>query len=81
VHQSTVLTGFLLIICSIVSLVGIFQLDQLIGLAIYSNDFSVNLIETWQVGLIGAGIWGVSEFVRTIKKLKNTPSTANNKTN
>ncbi|MEZ9197685.1 hypothetical protein [Shewanella sp. 10N.286.54.B9] len=72
-HQSNFSKWALLVFCSIVSLVGIFQFGQLIGLAIFSSDFSVNSIQVWQVGLIGSGIWGGSEFVRTIKKLKASP--------
>jgi hypothetical protein len=73
VHQSSFSKWFLLAICLIVSLAGIFQIGKLIGLAIYSNDFGVNSIEIWQIGLISSGVWGISEFVRTIKKLKVSP--------
>ena len=72
-HQSSFSKWFLLAIFLIVSLAGIFQIGKLIGLAIYSNDFGVNSIEIWQIGLISSGVWGISEFVRTIKKLKVSP--------
>ncbi|MDO6642120.1 hypothetical protein Q4557_19400 [Shewanella sp. 5_MG-2023] len=72
-HQSNFSTWVLLAICLIATLAGIFQIGKLIGLAIYSNSFSVNSIEIWQVGLISSGIWGVFEFVRTMKKLKTSP--------
>ena len=72
-HQSKFLKWVLLAICLIATLVGIFHIGKLVGLAIYSNDFSVNSIEIWQVGLISSGIWGAFEFVRTMKKLKVSP--------
>jgi hypothetical protein len=73
VHQSNLFKWVLLTICLIATLAGIFQIGKLIALAIYSNDFSVNSIEIWQVGLISSGIWGAFEFVRTMKKLKVSP--------
>jgi hypothetical protein len=73
VHQSNFLKWVLLAICLIATLAGIFQIGKLVGLAIYSNDFSVNSIELWQVGLISSGVWGAFEFVRTMKKLKASP--------
>ncbi len=72
-HQSNFSKWVLLAICLIAALAGIFQIGKLLGLAIYSNSFSVNSIEIWQVGLITSGIWGASEFVRTMKKLKTSP--------
>ena len=72
-HQSNFSKWFLLAICLIATLAGIFQIGKLVGLAVYSNDFSVNSIEIWQVGLISSGVWGVFEFVRTMKKLKASP--------
>jgi len=70
VNQSNFLKWILLAICLMATLVGIFQIGKLVGLAVYSNDFSVNSIEIWQVGLISLGVWGAFEFVRTTKKLK-----------
>jgi hypothetical protein len=67
VHKSNFSKWFLLVICLILSLVGIFQTGQLIGLAVYSSEFSINSIQIWQVGLIGSGVWAISEFVRTSK--------------
>jgi len=72
-QQSTVFYWCLLSLCLIVSIAGIYQLGHLIGLALYSNSFSINSIGIWQIGLISSGVWGVSEFVRTIKKLKVSP--------
>ncbi|ALO34751.1 hypothetical protein CMT41_08520 [Colwellia sp. MT41] len=72
-HQSNVSKWILLATCLIAILAGIFQIGKLLGLAIYSNAFSVNSIEIWQVGLISSGIWGVFEFVRTMKKLQTSP--------
>ena len=60
----------LIIICAVLSVIGIFQLGHLVGLAIYSVEFSFSSITMLQVGLISAGIWAISEFVRSIKKLK-----------
>jgi hypothetical protein len=73
VHQSNFLKWALLAVCLIATLAGVFQIAKLLGLAIYSNSFSVNSVEIWQVGLISSGIWGVFEFVRTVKKLKTSP--------
>jgi len=73
VHQSNFLKWALLAVCLIATLAGVFQIGNLLGLAIYSNNFSVNSIEIWQVGLISSGIWGAFEFVRTMKKLKVSP--------
>jgi len=70
VHKSNFSKWSLLVICLILSLAGVFQIGQLIGLAVYSNEFSINSIHIWQVGLISSGIWAISEFVRTTKKLK-----------
>jgi hypothetical protein len=67
VHKANFSKWFLLVICLILSLVGIFQTGQLIGLAVYSSEFSINSIQIWQVGLIGSGVWAISEFVRTSK--------------
>lgn len=72
-HQSNFLKWVLLAICLIAILAGVFQIGKLVGLALYSNDFSVTSIKIWQVGLISSGIWGVFEFVRTMKKLKVSP--------
>lgn len=80
-HQSNFFKWVLLAIFFIVALAGIFQIGKLVGLALYSNDFSVNSIEIWQVGLISSGIWGAFEFVRTMIKLKDSPPTVNNKIN
>jgi len=73
VPQSNFLKWVLLAICLIATLAGIFQIGKLVGLAIYSNDFSVNSIEIWQVGLISSGVWGAFEFIRTMRKLKASP--------
>ncbi|ASP49765.1 hypothetical protein [Cognaticolwellia beringensis] len=80
-HQSNFSKWFLLVICLIASLAGIFQIGKLIGLAIYSSDFGVNSIGIWQVGLISSGVWGVSEFVRTMRKLKISPKYNDKKIN
>ncbi len=72
-HQSNFFKWFLLVICLLAILAGLFQLGKLVGLAIYSDSFSFNSIEIWQVGLISSGIWGVFEFFRTMKKLKISP--------
>ncbi len=71
-HQSNFSKWILLAICLIATLAGIFQIGKLLGLAIYSNSFSVNSIEIWQLGLVSSGVWGVFEFVRTMKKLKTS---------
>lgn len=73
-RQSNFSKWFLLFICLIAALAGIFQLGQLVAFAIYSNNFTVNSIEIWLVGLISSGVWAVFEFVRTIKKLNTTPT-------
>ena len=72
-HQSNILKWFLLAICLIATLAGVFQIGKLIGLAIYSDNFNANSVQIWQVGLISSGVWGVFEFVRTMKKLKASP--------
>ncbi|WP_199611046.1 hypothetical protein [Flocculibacter collagenilyticus] len=72
-HQLRFAKWPLLSISLILALAGIFQIGKLIGLAVYSSDFSLNSISIWQVGLISSGIWGISEFTRTIKKLKKSP--------
>ncbi len=68
--QSNNVNWLLLIISMFVASVGIFQLGYIIGAASFSNDFSFNQVGLLQIGLIGSGIWGVSEFVRSLKKLK-----------
>ncbi len=73
-RQSNFSKYFLLSICLIAVLAGTFQLGQLVAFAVYSNDFTVNSIEIWQVGLISSAVWAVFEFVRTIKKLNTTPT-------
>lgn len=75
-RQSNFSTWFLLTICLIATLAGLFQIGQLVAFAIYSDNFTVNSIEIWQVGLISLGVWGVFEFVRTMKKLNSSPTDA-----
>ncbi len=75
-RQSNFSTWFLLTICLIATLVGLFQIGQLVAFAIYSDSFTVISIEIWQVGLISLGVWGVFEFVRTMKKLNSSPTDA-----
>ena len=60
----------LIIICGVLSVIGIFQFGYLISLAIYSVEFSFSSLTMLQVSLISIGIWAISEFVRTFKKLK-----------
>ncbi len=55
-RQSNFSTWFLLTICLIATLVGLFQIGQLVAFAIYSDNFTVNSIEIWQVGLISLGV-------------------------
>ena len=50
-RQSNFSTWFLLTICLIATLVGLFQIGQLVAFAIYYDNFTVNSIEVWQVGL------------------------------
>ena len=57
-------------ICLFIALAAIFQIGRLVGLTIYSNDFTINSIEIWQTGLISAGICAVFEFISIMKKLK-----------
>jgi len=70
----------LLIISLFVASVGIFQLGYIVGAASFSSDFSVNQIGLLQIGLVSSGVWGVSEFVRNIKKL-NIASKSNEQGN
>ena len=71
--KSKYLSWGLIIICAVLSVIGIFQLGYLIGLAIYSIEFSFSSVTMLQVSLISTGILAISEFVRSIKKLKTEP--------
>jgi len=68
--KSNNVNWLLLIISMLVGSVGIFQLGYIIGAASFSSGFSFNQVDLSQIGLIGSGIWGVSEFARRLKKLK-----------
>jgi hypothetical protein len=68
-NQRNSVNWLLLIISLLVASVGIFQLGYIIGAASFSSDFSFNQIGLLQIGLICSGIWGVSEFIRNLKKL------------
>lgn len=72
-QQSNFSTWFLLTICLIATLAGVFQIGQLVAFAVYSDNFAVNSIEIWQMGLISLGVWGGFELVRTMKKLNTSP--------
>lgn len=67
--QSSNVNWLLLIISIFVASVGIFQLGYIIGVASFSSDFEFNQIGLLQIGLICSGIWGTSEFIRSLKKL------------
>jgi hypothetical protein len=69
-QKSTIFYWVIVLICLIVILVGVYQLGNIIGSALYSSSFSFESISIWQIGLIGSGVCGVFEFIRTIKKLK-----------
>jgi len=60
---------FLLVVCAILAIAGVFQLGHLIGHLLYSTDYDFSSITITQVGFISLGTWAISEFVITCKKL------------
>jgi len=69
-HQGNFFNWFWLSIFLIATLASLFQLGHLMGITTYSNDFNLSSMGILQLGLICSSICGVSELVRTIKKMK-----------
>ena len=60
---------FLLVVYAVLATIGIFQAGYLIGLAAYSDTFSVSSLNLLQVSLLGLGSWGAFELIRMLKKV------------